>query len=91
MSHTYSHTTLLPLSTSVNPSTVPRCSAALLVLCTQVAVVPVEASGLSSSKPPVVLGPAVAAGQVLKAQGYSPAFVLAPEFNAQPDDTAKAK
>lgn len=57
----------------------------------QVAVVPVEASDLSSSKPQVALGPVVAAGQVLAAKGYTPAYVLAPEFNAQPDDTARAK
>lgn len=57
----------------------------------QVAVVPVDAAGLSSSKPHVPLGPVVAAGQVLAAKGYAPAYVLAPEFNAQPDDTAKAK
>jgi hypothetical protein len=61
------------------------------LLCLQVAVLPVEASSLSSNKPRVALGPAVAAGQVLKAQGYSPALVLAPEFYAQPDDTARAK
>lgn len=58
---------------------------------TQVAVVPVDASSLSSSKPQVPLGPVVAAGQVLAAKGYAPAYVLAPEFNALSDDTAKAK
>jgi uncharacterized protein YihD (DUF1040 family) len=57
----------------------------------KVAVVPVDASSLSSSKPHVPLGPVVAAGQVLAAKGYAPAYVLAPEFNAQPDDTARAK
>lgn len=54
-------------------------------------MVPVEASDLSSSKPQVALGPVVAAGQVLSAKGYTPAYVLAPEFNAQSDETARAK
>jgi hypothetical protein len=63
------------------------------VLCcaVQVAVVPVDASGLSSSKPQVPLGNVVASGQVLAAKGYAPAYVTAPEFMAQPDDTARAK
>jgi hypothetical protein len=56
-----------------------------------VALVPVDASSLSSTKPHVPLGPAVAAGQVLRAQGYTPALVAAPDFMAQPDDAAKAK
>lgn len=57
----------------------------------KVAVVPVDASGLSSSKPQVPLGNVVASGQVLAAKGYAPAYVTAHEFMAQPDDTARAK
>lgn len=57
----------------------------------KVAVLPVDASGLSSSRPRVVLGPVAAQMELLRAAGYAPAVVPAPEFNALPDATAQAK
>lgn len=57
----------------------------------KVAVLPVDEASLSSSTPRVPLGPVLARAELLRARGYTPAIVSAPEFNAQPDATAKAK
>lgn len=57
----------------------------------KVAVLPVDETSLSSSSPRVPLGPVLARAELLKARGYTPAIVAAPEFNAQPNATAKAK
>jgi hypothetical protein len=55
----------------------------------KVAVLPVEAGALSSSKTP--LGPVAARMQLLKARGYTPVVVPAAEFNAITDKAAQAK
>jgi hypothetical protein len=57
----------------------------------KVAVLPVDEASLSSSSPRVPLGPVLARAELLKARGYTAAIVPAPEFNAQPNATAKAK
>uniref|UniRef100_A0A383WKK8 RAP domain-containing protein n=1 Tax=Tetradesmus obliquus TaxID=3088 RepID=A0A383WKK8_TETOB len=57
----------------------------------KVAVLPLDEASLSSSTPRVPLGPVLARAELLRARGYTPAIVSAPEFNAQPDATAKAK
>lgn len=57
----------------------------------KVAVLPVDTSALSSSSPRVPLGPVAARAELLRARGYAPAIVPAPEFTALPDATAKAK
>ncbi|KAF8059097.1 hypothetical protein HT031_005269 [Scenedesmus sp. PABB004] len=55
------------------------------------AVLPVDASHLSSSSPRVPLGPVAARAELLKARGFAPALVPQPEFSALPDATAQAK
>lgn len=55
----------------------------------KVAILPVETSALSSSKTP--LGPTAAKMELLKARGYTPVVISAPEFNAITDKLAQAK
>lgn len=56
----------------------------------KVAILPLDASSVSSSSPPVHLGPAEAAKRLLEARGYKVATVLQSAFEATRDDKAKA-